>query len=162
MKTKETLFENQLNDKVDGVKLKSKREQALAWWNNLEGLEQRRTFLKYHDPFDRTQNSLTNSEIEEIWKNEVQVVELRNAEHNSEYLDKPKPNQKQFKQFDESLFKAYIDKFSDEDKFKCLILILNELSEEVQFNAFLATLRKMKLDSQIESNIMTLVALKNI
>jgi hypothetical protein len=32
-------------------------------------------------------------------------------------------NQKQFKQFDESLFKAYINKFSDEDKLKCLNII---------------------------------------
>ncbi len=73
-----------------------------------------------------------------------------------------KTNQKQFKQFDESLHKAYLNKFSDEDKFKAFISNLNELSEKVQFNAFLATLRKMKLDSRTESNIMTLVALKDI
>ena len=34
-----------------------------------------------------------------------------------------KPNQKQFKTFDESLFKAYIDKFSDEDKLKMLKVV---------------------------------------
>ena len=33
-------------------------------------------------------------------------------------------NQKQFKQFDESLFKAYIDKFSDEDKVKALEILI--------------------------------------
>lgn len=36
-----------------------------------------------------------------------------------------KPNQKQFKQFDESLFKAYISKFSDEDKVNALAVLLD-------------------------------------
>ena len=71
-------------------------------------------------------------------------------------------NAKQFKQFDESLHKAYLNKFSDEDKFKAFISNLNELSKETQFNAFLATLKKMNLDSQTQSNIMTLVALRDI
>lgn len=39
-----------------------------------------------------------------------------------------KPNQKQFQQFDESLFKAYIDKFSNEDKLKMLAKLSCEIS----------------------------------
>jgi len=107
--------------------------------------------------------SKTGREIEEIYDKEVlepiRQEEWQESQVNRRYL---KSNQKQFKQFDESLHKAYLNKFSDEDKFKAFISNLNELSKEVQFNAFLATLRKMKLDSQTESNIMMLVALKDI
>jgi hypothetical protein len=58
--------------------------------------------------------------------------------------------------------KAYLNKFSEEDKFKAFISNLNELTKEIQFNAFLATLKKMNLDSQTQSNIMALVALRDI
>jgi hypothetical protein len=57
-----------------------------------------------------------------------------------------KTNQKQFKEFDPKLFKQYIDKFSDDHK----------------FNMFLVLLKDFKLEPSIESNIMTLVALRNI
>lgn len=133
----------------------STRQQAIAWWKSINGtFEQRDLGSKYYPNRD----SLTGREIEQIWLKEMQnQSEERTAEQHSY-----KPNQKQFKQFDESLFKAYIDKFSDEDKFKAFISNLNELSEEIQFNAFLATLKKMNLDSKTQSNIMTLVALKDI
>lgn len=38
-----------------------------------------------------------------------------------------KSNQKQFREFDESLFKAYIDKFSNEDKLKAFQILAKEL-----------------------------------
>ena len=57
-----------------------------------------------------------------------------------------KTNLKQYKELDVHLFKSYIDKFSEEHK----------------FNMFLIVLREMKLDKHTESNIMTLVALKDI
>jgi len=76
--------------------------------------------------------------------------------------EKALSNAKEFKQFDESLHKAYLNKFSEEDKFKAFISNLNELPKEIQFNAFLTTLKKMNLDSQTQSNIMTLVALRDI
>lgn len=98
-------------------------------------------------------------EFLDIQKVEQYVDELRALTRISSFI---KPNQKQFKQFDESLHKAYLNKFSDEDKFKAFISNLNELSKEIQFNAFLATLKKMNLDSQTQSNIMTLVALRDI
>ena len=72
---------------------KTTRQQAMAWWNK----------LKYDSPihlefyakkyFQRDWDTLTGREIEEIWKNEVQVKELSNTYHNAEYLKKP--NQKQ-------------------------------------------------------------------
>jgi hypothetical protein len=57
-----------------------------------------------------------------------------------------KPNQKQFKEFNPELFKQYIDKFSDDNK----------------FNMFLVLLKDFKLESSIEFDIMTLVALRHI
>lgn len=152
---------NHYSDKIPAMALKvpsspfhARRRKALTWWNN-QGQGRQNYLTNTYIGGQRFSYSLTGSEIEKIWLKET-------AERGITITDISKQNQKQFKKFDESLFKAYINKFSDEDKFKCLILILNELSEEVQFNAFLATLRKMKLDSQIESNIMTLVALKDI
>lgn len=163
----------------------STRQKALVWWNSIEP-DWRVDYCIYHNDKlnlkGRTPSSLTGREIEEIWKNEVQIKELSNACHNAEYLKpnqkqfvpnfstkeeklemvKEKFNQKQFKQFDESLHKAYLNKFSEEDKFKAFISNLNELSKEIQFNAFLATLKKMNLDSQTQSNIMALVALRDI
>ena len=42
-----------------------------------------------------------------------------------------KTNQKQFKQFDESLFKAYIDKFSDEDKLKAIKVLMKATNIDI-------------------------------
>lgn len=40
---------------------------------------------------------------------------------------------KQFKQFDESLFKSYIDKFSDEDKLNALKVLLKTIPDNLLF-----------------------------
>jgi len=166
-------------------KVNSTREQAITWWDSIDPDLRVDFCIYYNDKLNlsgRLPSSLTGREIEEIWKNEVQVKELSNVHHNAEYLKpnqkqfvpnfstkeeklervKEKFNQKQFKQFDESLHKAYLNKFSEEDKFKAFISNLNELTKEIQFNAFLATLKKMNLDSQTQSNIMALVALRDI
>lgn len=101
----------------------STREIALTWWNNLPFNSSNTTISKQHfydkyfvngNMFTPAQNysPLTPIEIEEIWKIELPLEEREN------YYGIYKPNQKQFKQFDESLFKAYIDKFSDEDLYK--------------------------------------------
>lgn len=138
----------------------STREQALAWWNQWS-LTIKDQYSEKHFKM-RPAFSLTGREIEEIWRKETQnSIDKPQSKEIKKALE-IKYNQKQYKQFDESLFKAYISKFSDEDKLKAFICILNELSTEIQFNAFLATLRKMKLDPQTESNIMTLVALRDI
>lgn len=50
-----------------------------------------------------------------------------NWDENPETILKDKPNQKQFKQFDESLFKAYVDKFSDEDKVAALRVLFKSI-----------------------------------
>jgi len=144
----------------------STREQAIAWKNTLDIDTQIDLCIKYNDVcklYGRLMSNLTGREIEEIYNKEVlepkRQKEWQESQVNCKYT---KSNAKEFKQFDESLHKAYLNKFSEEDKFKAFISNLNELSKEIQFNAFLATLRKMNLDSQTQSNIMTLVALKDI
>lgn len=136
---------------------KSTREQALAWWNGITYGKKQHLIIE-NLGHEKALSRLTGREIEEIWRKET----FYTLEETKENIKKFKSNQKQFKTFDDSLHKAYLNKFSEEDKFKAFISNLNELSEEIQFNAFLATLRKMKLDSQTQSNIMTLVALKDI
>ncbi len=136
---------------------KSTRKQAMTWWNGITYGKKQHLIIE-NLGHEKALSRLTGREIEEIWLKET----FYTLEETKENIKKFKSNQKQFKTFDDSLHKAYLNKFSEEDKFKAFISNLNELSEEIQFNAFLATLRKMKLDSQTQSNIMTLVALKDI
>lgn len=107
----------------------STRKQALIWWDSLSVWGN--PSKEYYMGLYYSDDNVTPERIEEIWKNQVQIPALRNDEHNVEYLEKPnqkqfvpnfstqeeklkivreKFNQKQFKQFDESLFKAYTDK----------------------------------------------------
>jgi hypothetical protein len=162
---------------------KSTHELAAEWFSSKSYLEQHALSDKYFE--SRNPSLLTIEQVEEIWKNEVQLKELRNSYHNAEYiepklynqqevdrlLDKQaaettaqilKNNQKQFKEFNPELFKAYIDKFSEEDKIKAMVVLLENQKEEYKFNCFLAALKQMNLDSHTHSNIMTLVALKDI
>ena len=129
MKTKETSrgygVENSPNQRLLSI-----REQALAWWNKLS-LEEKFykviPWLKNQDinVAERHPNTLTGREIEEIWRKETKDGSDREI---IEHVFESKPNQKQFKQFDESLFKAYIDKFSNEDKLKMLAKLSCEIS----------------------------------
>jgi len=128
---------------------KSTTELALEWWK-----QQKAPFeiMRRCGFSDNRFISLTGREIEEIWRKETQDEKL-NKDHEYEQqahlagaVAEFKPNQKQFKEFNPELFKQYIDKFSDDHK----------------FNMFLVLLKEFKLESSIESNIMTLIALKNI
>lgn len=118
---------------------KSTRVQALAWWKQLcLSCELKDThyvldnLMRRHIGFERRYHSLTGREIEEIWRKENPIAALPDEMINIDFESEDdvekflmKSNQKQFKQFDESLFKAYINKFSDEDKLKAFE-ILNE------------------------------------
>lgn len=126
---------NHYSDEIPAMALKvpskpkSTRSQALAWWKQLKSNVQlnywrnyqKTTFTPNHSP-----NELTGREIEEIWRKETnlttQVVRqaMKDVSHEVRFPKcvrdgLVKPNQKQFKTFDESLFKSYIDKFSKED-----------------------------------------------
>lgn len=233
MKTKETSIENQLNHKVNGVKLKTTREQAMAYWVILP-LSQKEELMRKHKIIGfqmRTPRGLTGREIEEIWLKETAHIDSSDIEStymmqfkpNQELIKKwykltleerfykvipwlrskglkantfhpndlsdnqieeimlkdglsleekpctdkivkaamkvtesevrlpkvvrdgivkeeyayvenpfPKPNQKQFKQFDEALFKAYIDKFSNEDLYKAHKILKALRSERIK------------------------------
>lgn len=135
-------------------KVKSTREQALAWWNELSQEKQIDLQYLYKSPSRHPSNAigLTDREIEEIWRKEtfytleetkenIKNFKLDQKQYSQEEVDRLldqqaarttaqvlRSNQKQFKQFDESLFKAYIDKFSDEDKLKALIVVWNKIS----------------------------------
>jgi hypothetical protein len=159
MKTKET---SKYPEETYGFASElSTREQALAWWSNLpfnssNNVSKTSYCKKYYGNFTlaRTYDTLTDKEIEEIWRKETKEVRFIGGESlaisvglkpnqkqsaANEIIDlvgednfkriikesDKRVNQKQFKQFDESLFRAYISKFSDEDKLKAFN-ILNE------------------------------------
>lgn len=137
---------------MEKTKEPSTRQQALSWWNNELvdfgcGTQLGRNGLcsKYFGS-ERYFTSLTGREIEEIWNYEMQrkefiLEDILFGGENSNY----KLNQKQFKQFDESLFRNYIDKFSDEDKRKALKILVCEISTtDVKFNSLLNQISNYK------------------
>lgn len=101
----------------------STRELALEWWYNLELFDH----ILFADWYcQRHYKTLTGREIEEIWVKEV-FQKLTPSQAN--FVEKP--NRKQFKEFSPELFKAYIDKFSDEDKVKALDILENSIGKEI-------------------------------
>ena len=126
---------------------KSTREQALAWWNNLSLQTQqeitKRTRLAIDSPLIGI--GLTGREIEEIWKKEVQELSpMEQMLENEGYVPKgtfknfnSKPNQKQFKQFDESLFKAYIDKMPESESLSMIKIIYENKLPDCKFKSHL-------------------------
>jgi hypothetical protein len=120
---------------------KSSRTLALQWWRKLmDGhkvnlmFEYKITGFTYRDP-----NTLTGSEIEKIYvkettdleeiadsmrkSNEKQLKVAKQIAENSTYGADSKNhpiNGKQFVEFNPELFKAYISKFSEEDKLVAL------------------------------------------
>lgn len=127
---------------------KSTRELALEWWNNLKDHQLKQSLADdlTLTSGQRAYQSLTDKEIEEIWRNELCLkaygTDLKSTKQEDvNFIINPenhnvnhKPNQKQFKEFNPELFQAYIDKFSDEglEKAKRLIeakLFMRNLSK---------------------------------
>jgi hypothetical protein len=108
---------------------KSTRELALEWWNNIKSKNKKQLLCQNYRFSVGLQGtswqSLTGREIEEIYLKENTIVKhigngnLVNESGNIIH----KMNQKQFKEFNPELFKAYIDKFSDEDKLAAIRVI---------------------------------------
>ena len=121
----------------------STRRLALKWWNDESNLLNRTTLFDRYFSNTATKDKmftvannykeLTGREIEEIYDKEVlepkRQKEWQESQVNCRYT---KPNAKEFKQFDESLFKAYIDKFSDEDKLKALSCLYMEIPSQLR------------------------------
>lgn len=134
MKTKETSqqLKERTTNEIKKVVIQSTREQALDWWGNIE---YKNLIASKHGDITqgRTHQNLTGREIEEIWRKETQqnFIDKPQSKEIKAALDM-KYNQKQFKKFDRELFKKYIDKFSDEDRYLATIELINSLSVESQ------------------------------
>ena len=111
---------------MEKTKETSNRKQALAWWKPLNYQIKYDIANKYLaseelgtvDPL-----MLTDREIEEIWKKES----ISTPKELREVIDKyvfNKPNKKQFIEFNEDLFKAYIAKLSNLGKRKAIEMLL--------------------------------------
>lgn len=122
----------------------SVREQALAWWNRMSFEEKFYKVIPWlkdngRDTTERHPNSLTGREIEEVWLKELEKKQL--AIDLTDYINKKKnqdecigfidgykkANEKQFKQGNDNLFKAYINKFSQEYKARMLQILIDDL-----------------------------------
>jgi hypothetical protein len=123
-------FETFLKDRE-----KSTRELALDWWGNLDSAFKVKYAFQHNRekglPLIRRWGDLTGREIEEIWKAETQpnfnAVD-RNEDRSAAFgFGTGKPNQKQFKEGNDALFKAYINKFSQEYKARMLQILIDDL-----------------------------------
>ena len=114
---------------------KSTRELALEWWNSLKNHKLKQSLADdlTLTSGEKAYQSLTGREIEEIWKKETGGGLATGGDKVLQILNS-KPNQKQFKKFNPELFKAYIDKFSDEDKMNALKVLFWSLSSENMFH----------------------------
>lgn len=99
------------------------RTTALVWWNNLPfdstNNVSKTSYCAYYYG-ERNYQSLTGSEIEEIWKNDLPLEEREN------YYGIYKPNQKQF---DIALFKAYIEKFTPADRVMAKVILESRIKQ---------------------------------
>lgn len=125
----------------------STRELASKWWNNLPYGKKNALSLKILR--FKAGSTATDEMIEKIWRKETQWE--KESHHNDEDLTDSqiesliKPNQKQFKEFNETLFKAYIDKFSSEDKLKILNTLVCSISTtDIKFNSLLNQISNYK------------------
>lgn len=98
--------------------------QIIEWYNKLTLEEKFYKVIPYLkskgiNVTERHPDNLTTEEIVKIWEYEYDsmIIESHTELNN---LKIKKDNQKEFKEFNEELFKAYIDKFSNEDKLKML------------------------------------------
>lgn len=101
---------------------KSTRELALEWWDHL--LLKERLDKSYHFCTDigKTTIEFTEKDIEEIWFKE-QYIPRPNI------IVEPKPNQKQFKEFNPKLFKQYIEKFRPSDRILARIILGDRIKQ---------------------------------
>jgi len=111
----------------------------MLWWVTLKNNVREELQQKH----SCNRNFLTGREIEIIYNEEHQVIKdipLSQTEDKDvcDFPKQSKANEKQFKNFDESLFLSYIDKFKPEDKEKAIKLLggytKKELTKEHLFN----------------------------
>jgi hypothetical protein len=122
---------------------KTTRELAIEWWNNLS--EETRNLITKQTRLACDASligvGLTGREIEQIWRKE----NFDNEGNPQRGITITKSNQKQFKEFNPELFRAYINKFSDEDKIRCV---------EILFNSFVKNYWEVSFDGRSISKFM--------
>lgn len=108
---------------------KSSTELALEWFNSKSSLEKTRLCDKYTEITGKVRRyeNYSIKEIEEIWLKENVDYQISDTEFVMK--NSYKPNQKQFKEFNPELFKAYINKFSGKDKAKAIHILYEQLPE---------------------------------
>jgi hypothetical protein len=110
------------------------REQAIAYFNSLPSVDQQMLTDRYFN--ERHKQSLTGREIEEIWLKETGGELATGGEKVLEILNS-KPNAKEFKQFDESLFRTYIDKLPESESLNMIKIIYENKLPDCKFKAHL-------------------------
>ena len=126
----------------------STRRLALKWWNDESNLLNRTALFDRYFSNTATKDKmftvannykeLTGREIEEIYNKEVlepkRQKEWQESQVNRRYS---KPNAKEFKQFDESLFRAYIDKLPESESLNMIKIIYENKLPDCKFKAHL-------------------------
>lgn len=115
---------------------KSTREQASKWFASKTYLEQHELSDKYFE--SRNPSLLTIEQVEEIYDKEVlepkRQEEWQESQVNRRYS---KPNAKTFKEFDESLFKSYIDKMPESESLNMIKIIYETKLPDCKFKEHL-------------------------
>ena len=126
----------------------STRRLALKWWSDESNLLNRTALFDRYFSNTATKDKmftvannykeLTGREIEEIYNKEVlepkRQKEWQESQVNRRYS---KPNAKEFKQFDESLFRAYIDKLPESESLNMIKIIYENKLPDCKFKAHL-------------------------
>lgn len=106
--------------------LTSEEQISMKWWNNLS-LERKNMYGFMY--FEEIKNS--NRTLDTLSAYDINVIYNEKNNSDKEIINYifDKPNQKQFKKFDETLFKSYVEKFQTEDLYQ-MISILKEITEK--------------------------------
>lgn len=105
-------------------KAPSDRELALKWWATLSIRDRLPMFRKHFSSGVTCLMDLTEQDIENTWRSETDREIIESV---------IKSNQKQYKKFEPELFRAYIEKFSDEDKLKAFKVLEEEYILRLMF-----------------------------
>ena len=114
----------------------STKEQASKWFSSKSYLEQHSLSDKYFE--SKNPSLLTIEQVLEIYDKEIlepkRQKEWQESQVNRRYS---KPNAKEFKQFDESLFRAYIDKLPESESLNMIKIIYENKLPDCKFKAHL-------------------------
>ena len=114
-----------------------KRELALEWWKNLSDDKRIEYYYEYKKEgiFISYYSNLTGFEIQTIWANRLcleaygrSITETTQEDIN--FITRPEnhiPKQQLPDKVDESMFKSYINQFTDQERLKMLKILVNSI-----------------------------------